>query len=356
MGFLNFVHKPNRNDKDTNKAINQVKKDRIIKVQREENLETTVYEIQKVNSIKHSDGSTTDLIQAIMETANADSTIYRYMQKPICFEVPRGEENLIESIIKQINYKVTLPNDKYTYLGRAYADNDVRVQPPTQFVNGLIQQLNEGLAKKIEADKEIQRHNIEEAQRYQQMKQQKQAEMAQRSQQEDVLERIRRRNTPYLKGGIMPNGEEEYNGINTINGEILKIREIHKVGKDEKSTYLYTAWINSTQNEDDVEIPKAGIPVAFTLHGRLNDIVNENYDKETKARLINGILNVFSDGYLKNINESNQWNTSKLHDIGGIDEKGQTFLHNNKENVSEAISKTIEELAEEYEEQKDEER
>ena len=98
----------------------------------------------------------------------------------------------------------------------------------------------------------------------------------------------------------------DYDGINVRNGDILKIRQLEKVGKDENGTYLYSGYIQSTFEKDEAErlgneVPY-GIPVCFATDMRVEDIVHKQDIQEVYSLLTmlsaednfrnnNGILN-----------------------------------------------------------------
>lgn len=98
----------------------------------------------------------------------------------------------------------------------------------------------------------------------------------------------------------------DYNGINVRNGDILKIRQLEKVGKDENGTYLYSGYIQSVFDKDEYESlgdeTPLGIPVCFATDMRVEDIVHKQDIQEVYSLLTmlsaednfrnnNGILN-----------------------------------------------------------------
>lgn len=347
MGLIKFLHKQN-NNKNVRKSIEEIAKPNVITIQRDGNIETIVLDIQRVNSIRHSDGTETDLIKAMMVSQNPDNTIYNYMHEPICLEVPKGDIRLLEEIVRKNDYKQQLPNDSYTYLGRAYSENDIRSQPPTGFVKNIIEKLDENLANQRKEEQESLNKAQHEREIYQSIKEAEQVTYINEQRNKNMEEKQRRLSNPYLSGGI--NGkEEEYNGINLQNGEILRLRGMKKIGKDAVNTYLYTAWLNSTPNETDVESTNMGVPVTFTVPYRMNDIVNGKFNNENaQQKFKNGILKMLTNGYLSSVNLNGQWDIGQLHDIGGIDLTGDVIEHKQGKNTSSEIIKAINILKENY--------
>lgn len=103
--------------------------------------------------------------------------------------------------------------------------------------------------------------------------------------------------------------------IDLVGGDVLRIRKVDKIGKDGSGTYLYSAYLNKTPNEYDVEFlseeEPAGYPVCFTLEKRLEDIVREG-----KTQEINTLLSLLS-------NSRNFENNEQLVYIGGINRNGK---------------------------------
>ena len=92
---------------------------------------------------------------------------------------------------------------------------------------------------------------------------------------------------PFIRGGLDKFQAEQYDGVNTSNGEILRIRAVNKIAKDASGRYVYTAQLASTSDEQNVELfsPDVKVPVVFTLPYRLNDIVNTEYEATYKKQL-----------------------------------------------------------------------
>lgn len=132
-------------------------------------------------------------------------------------------------------------------------------------------------------------------------------------------------NNVFLKQRFLHDGEYEkhyhdYDGTNPNNGTVLRVRKLHKVGK-ENGRYLYTAFVSKTKSEDDFEkIYSAdedpiGLPVCFTLDGRFEDIVNNQDSNEMKK-----VLNMLSSSY------TFSRDPNKLNYIGNLEKDGRVNI------------------------------
>lgn len=113
---------------------------------------------------------------------------------------------------------------------------------------------------------------------------------------DEVQKRIERFNNPYLKQlpytWIENKPLENYDGINLSieknTGNILRLRNVKKVGKDGSGTYLYWGYMYNSFEETNPEIKdldKGAVPVCFELYKRLEDIAKEKNEDETIALL-----------------------------------------------------------------------
>lgn len=347
MGLLDFLNKPK--GKDMKEAIEDVSKiPPVITVKREDGSETMVAQIEIAQRIKHSDGSISCLMKAKVININQGDTFFWEAGIPICFEVPDGRMDLIKDLVER-NIGLKLNNSAYTYVGRAFEKGDIRLQPPSAVINNEIAKLNQ------ERLTEITNRRLENSRREETRIRQEKLEREATSRKIDYIQAERRRELqeridhPFIRGNINGPMGEQYDGVNLENGEILQIRNVKKIAKDTTGRYLYTARLKSTPNEGDVEIlnPEVGVPVTFTLPFRFNDIVNSEYDEKYKAQLEKGLLQMLSAGYSKSLTPEETWDSSKLHDIGGIDKSGQIIL-NSRENVSNPIINKISQLQMQY--------
>lgn len=345
MGLFYFVKKPTQNTQNEIKRVNVMPN--IVTIQNEENSKI-VFDIKVEKRFIHRDGSKSCLVSAkVAEGRDGDAIIFSN-GKPICFEVPDGRTDLVKEILEN-NKTVQLNDMSYSYIGRAKSEENISSQMPSQAIITEIEKLNQKL--------------LEETERKRIDSQRKQAEIKQREskEQQELLQRLemrkqkenRERKTvienPFLKGGIGRDKIEEYDGVNLSNGEYLRVRGVKKVGKDLAGTYLYTARLNSVTDQSAAERLdiSEGIPVAFSLPYRLNDIVNSKYDDSYKSQLIQGILQMLSNGYEGHLTKGGQWDESRLHDIGGIDKNGK-HIENTRDKVSSGITEKIRALQQEY--------
>ena len=112
------------------------------------------------------------------------------------------------------------------------------------------------------------------------------------------LERQQRLNNPFLTdmGRSVRNPELlNYNGVNLTNGDILKLRNLNKVGKDENGVYLYQGFIDSSMDNSskiggDNYIGGNYVPICFTTTKKIEDIVRSQNINE-----INSMLSMLSN-------------------------------------------------------------
>ena len=158
--------------------------------------------------------------------------------------------------------------------------------------------------------------------------------------------RNRRKQSPTLKESYLTYERQggktyfNYDGVNIETGDVLRIRNVNKVGKDGSGTYLYSAYIDNTPNEHDVEVlgkTPMGFPVCFELPKRLEDIVRDGDLKEIRQ-----VLQLLSNG-------RNFENHKQLNYIGGIDKNGQ--VNRSAISSSSAIQATIEKMKTQFAEQ-----
>ena len=301
MGLFDFLHRPS--GKNTQEVIKEVEKmPTTMSIYREDGTQTEVFDIEKIQKSRHSDGSISSLISAKVIHVKQGDTIYLDAADPICFEIPDGRYDLAKELITWFTGMYTgieLNEKSYTYLGRAYSEEDIRLQPPTAVVNEQIGKLNEKLLEEI-TNKRLRESRLLEVR--------KKEEDARNTRMQKNINKLRaegqkkieaRMANPFIRGGLDKFQAEQYDGVNTSNGEILRIRAVNKIAKDASGRYVYTAQIASTSDEQNVELfsPDVKVPVVFTLPYRLNDIVNTEYDAGYKKQLEKAVLDLLSAGY-----------------------------------------------------------
>ena len=356
MGLFDFLHRPS--GKNTQEVIKEVEKiPTMMSIYREDGTQTEVLNIEEAQKFRHSDGSISSLISARVIHVNQGDTIYLDAADPICFEIPEGRYDLAKELITRFTGMYTgieLNEKSYTYLGRAYSEEDIRLQPPTAVVNEQIGKLNEKLLEEI-TNKRLRESRLLEVR--------KKEENARNTRMQKNINKLRaegqkkieaRMANPFIRGGLDKFQAEQYDGVNTTNGEILRIRAVNKIAKDASGRYVYTAQLASTSDEQNVELfsPDVKVPVVFTLPYRLNDIVNTEYDAGYKKQLEKAVLDLLSNGYQKNITPEGMCDVSELHDIGGINKDGSVIENSPENGVSQVVISKIVELQGEYAKQR----
>lgn len=361
MGLLDFLHRPSEKQIQGKTKNDEEKRTEIIpsvmSIYREDGTQTEVLNIEETQKFKHSDGSISCLISAKVIHVNQGDTIYLDAADPVCFEIPEGRYDLAEKLITRFTGMYTgieLNEKSYTYLGRAYSEDDIRLQPPTAVVNEQIGKLNERLLEEI-TNRRLRECRLLEVRQKEEnarnMRMQKNISKMRAEGQKKIEDRMA---NPFIRGGLDRFQAEQYNGVNTTNGEILRIRAVNKIAKDASGRYVYTAQLASTSDEQNVELfsPDVKVPVVFTLPYRLNDIVNTEYEADYKKQLEKAVLDLLSTGYQKNLTRDGMCDISALHDIGGINKEGNIIKNSPENGVSQVVISKIAELQGEYAKQR----
>lgn len=351
MGVLDFLHRPNGN-KDLKQQITSINQaPQTFSIKRDKENTTEVFGVRVVQKFRHRDGSVSCLIEAKIINVREGDAMLLASAVPICFEIPENRMDLARDIIERhtgIDGGLTLNRNNYNYIGRAFDTRDIRLQPPTAAVNAEVEKLNQRLLEekinqRIQEARQIEADRIEQEETNKRLN--AEADAKQKMWQQELSERVRK---PYLRGGLYKGYGEMYDGINLNSGEILRVRNVTKVAKDASGRYIYTASVNSTPNNSDVELLDANInmPVVFTLPYRLNDIVNTKYDENTKEQLKMGILALLSAGIKDYENIYNKDN-SRMYNLGGITKSGQLLSPNSPE-ISDVLKTKIMEVQQKY--------
>ena len=352
MGLFDFLHRPS--GKNTQEVIKEVEKmPTMMSIYREDGTQTEVLNIEEAQKFRHSDGSISSLISARVIHVNQGDTIYLDAADPICFEIPEGRYDLVKELITRFTGMYTgieLNEKSYTYLGRAYSEEDIRLQPPTAAVSEQIGKLNEKLLEEI-TNKRLKKCFIMEMREKAEIEKSIKRQKNDKKINSEFANKIKlRMENPFIKGGLDKFQAEQYDGVNLTNGEILRIRAVNKITKDASGRYVYTAQLASTSDEKDVELfsPDVKVPVVFTLPYILNDIVNTEYEATYKKQLEKAVLDLLSNGYQKNITPEGECDVSELHDIGGINKDGSVIENSQENGVSQVVISKIVELQGEY--------
>ena len=69
-------------------------------------------------------------------------------------------------------------------------------------------------------------------------------------------------------------GLDNYDGVDLCSGDVLRVRNLCKHGKDPSGTYLYSAGVSTTHSEDDVEmLTDGGKYISFTTPVKIEDLI-----------------------------------------------------------------------------------
>ena len=272
-----------------------------------------VYDIKQINRVKHSNGSIGDVFAARIMKYNQNHAIMPDYGDFIGFEIkpevtnylmqhPESQNNLMGWIAYYYNLEKGQENvydwDKY-FLGQLAQGEDGQYFPNTksQVVEDYFNKYVDRYIQKLEAEYETLNQDYNKQKEEEEFKARLRYEEESKQREEYIQAEINARiKNPYLRivnkyktqEGIY---NEEYDGINLSEsrnkGDILRIRNLEKIGKDGSGTYLYAGYINNTPNEDDVEYNNnlGSVAVCFALYRRLEDIANDRNPEETKALL-----------------------------------------------------------------------
>ena len=305
--------------------------------------EIMAFNVEKLNTIQHSNNELTDLMMARILKQNPENTMYMDLADFITFEIPNGME--INDYIMQLVMNRYIQGQSENYIGRLMQDSNGHLfgnksGAVQNIVNQTIQQRIE--AKREQVEKRLQERQQAEANANEEFKERMDARSYLDSIEE---EKFRRRMNPTLErvySHFEKQGQKSYtnyDGVNLNTGDILRVRKVDKVGKDASGTYLYSAYINNTTNEHDVEllgdIPQ-GYAVCFELQKKLEDIV-----KDGEIGEITRVLQLLSDG--RNFENPNQ-----LTYIGEIDKNWH--VDRRESSSSSAIQATIVKLQRQFQE------
>ena len=311
---------------------------------------TTIFGIKEEGlRIKHRNGKITKLMLAkAISVKNGDALVIDAADD-IAFEL-KEDQQIDRNVLKEIAYEYErqseLKDEICNYLGIVeYTEKDYKMDQKSlkveeyvkqNVVSHIIEERNE--RKRVWEERCKQRQKMEEQRR--KFTESLDAKDYVTQYQETARKRLE---NPYLikKGQYRIDGKiyEDYDGINTQTGDILRIRKLDKIGKDGNGTYLYQGYINSTPNEDDAEIldrgKPMGMPICFDLPKRFSDIEKTNNPQE-----IQKILQLLSS-------VSKYANHEQLIYIGGIDKQGN--IYHKPEPDSLGIANAIKRLIREFE-------
>lgn len=288
--------------------------------------EITISNFTRMGRIAHRDQSQTELVLARISKTREGDTIMWDDSDYIAFEMPADRkitETMLDEAINQydINKRIASSGERAFYIGRMQeAIGRVIFGNKSNAVQNMV---NQKVASLIQGRSEQMRESYERNERLRQEAQRKAKEQdeARRNQYNALRnkERAERLASPSIRSlGRYGSGSKQYidyDGTDMEKGDILRLRQVDKVCKDENGTYLYSAYIRKVQHNFDVERlgeqEPEGSFVCFTLPGRLEDMVKSG--DQTKIR---NVLTLLSD-------PRNFENEGHLTYVGGITASGQ---------------------------------
>ena len=312
--------------------------------------EITSFRPEKVNEIRHRNNEVTQLIMARIIKQREGDTIYFDYTDYVAFELPKEQEisdEIMSAVMRQYEIesrgKMQGGQQQY-YLGRLIDDRtgwytfDNKSAAVQNIVDKIVEK--EITERNAELDAKIQQRRQEEMKRQQEFM----ASIDAKGYLENVQrEKNERKQYPTIREIYYPNKQNDYryanyDGVNINTGDILRMRQVNKVGKDGSGTYLYSAYIKNAANESDVEFFNGqnpdGYAVCFELQKRLEDIVRTGNIQE-----ITQVLTLLSD-------ERNFQDMRQLTYIGEIDKNGQ--VSRKEKSSSSAIQSRIEVMKQEF--------
>lgn len=300
--------------------------------------------IEKINSCTHRDGTKTDIMMVRLVQQPEDWAIMPDSMDYVTFEIPKGTEltdKIIQEVMKQYSAeRIPDASGEHYYLGRLIEEENGTVS------FGNKSESVEKMAKKVVKEREdanriqdletVTAHNS--AKRFG-----KEIDARSYVEEQEVRRRTRKKN-PTLEKVIIPQYQMQgtkksysYDGVNVVNGQVLRIRGLNHIGKDGSGTHLYSGYIYNTENEDDADLSIEWIAqmngaarVCFELPKSLLDI-----EKEGNLDEIKQVLQLLSDK--RNFGEAD-----KLKYIGGIDNDWQ--ITRNEKSSSPAIQRIIQKI------------
>ena len=291
-----------------------------------------VYNLKQINRVKHSNGSIGDVFAARIMKYNQNHAIMPDYGDFIGFELkpevtnylmqhPESQKNLMGWIAYYYNLEKGQENvydmDKY-FLGQLSQGEDgqyfpnIKSQVVEDYFNKYVDKYIKAQEEKMEMLNQEYKKRTEHNEFKARIRYEEESKRREKFRQEEIQQRL---DNPYFNNVGKYEAQdgkvyEQYDGINISEGDnkgnILRIRNLEKIGKDGSGTYLYSGYINNTPNEDDVEYADnlGSVAVCFALYRRLEDIANDRNPEETKS-----ILEFLS-------NPENFKNPDKLNYIG----------------------------------------
>lgn len=287
--------------------------------------EIQIYSFVHQERLGYPDGTHTNLMIARGVKQKPQDTIYVLRADFIAFELPKAttiSDDIMQAVMDQYqkDYNENAEKPATYYIGQLIGETFFKKNPQVQKlvnqrVNKIIKKEREKSIPKTEDNPfraELINHQANERQRI-------------------IAEVARQRIlAPYLIRKNLRTNQIDYDGVNLVNGNVLRIRAVQKLGKTPDGTsYLYTAYLSNTQSETDVEViseKPIGYPVCFELPGRLDDIIQGGNNIN-----IRNVLELLSDGWGENREMLSY--IGKLDNLGNITRDLQLTSDVMRENV-----------------------
>lgn len=309
------------------------------------------------NQIIHSNGIATNLMVAKVIRERNGKTFNEDNQDYVVFEMPCGiniDDIILQKIVDYYLFEKNMLNsEKCVYIGRVNNNpQDYNINKSNYVDQYVKKQIRENIINEMESKKLNKERSFEILRKNTDISCKKYRENLQNGtrqylQNEEKVRNERIKNF-YLRRKLEYRGKDErvyqeYDGVNISNGEILKLRQLNKVGKDEETgrTYLYTGYIQSTGHDYDVELiskdksPSGMIPVCFTLDKKIDEIIKQNNQRE-----IYSVLSLLSN------KENYENNNGFLNYIGSIDIDGNIFK--SQDRLPQSIRENIKNLQQQF--------
>lgn len=324
--------------------------------------------VKKVDKAKHRGGRICDVYIAKALICRDGDAIAPDWGDNVCFEVKENaivDHELLDYVaayyLNDISIDENFQNNDRYYLGEIVENTDLD-NSTDKYTRGIQSSaVNQWFNRYMDKQEAIERKEIEEREQIKQEEEFRNRikidaeinERIERKRKEEEKERQDRINNPYLQLNNFPTlctgiKSEDYDGINLSNtesrGDILRLRDVKKIGKDGAGTYLYTGYVGNTYNEDDGEFfnNHDKLPICFELYKRLEDIVQEQNPEEIEAvlKLLSVPQNYKDNSQLYYIGKLGR--DTRINQYGEIERKTSIIRGENSD--SPAIAKQIRSL------------